>query len=517
MGYSIQSVFMNTTNSYEQREATEPIIELLEGGVRTNDKYGKVTVIMEESHSYGDQVAMLNIFITDIYSLAAQNFYEALSLPIGSSMELPIKFQNEHGHLFARDIQGIDVGLKLSNPRIVEAQLDPLNQTINLRSVSAGECNIVIYLLEDPTIYDVFRVRVATLIQPSSPAQLHVGSRVHFKLIDYQNNLAEGQLPGHAGNTWSSSNVSVIEINHGTGEAVAREEGEAAVKYSNGMQAETVVRVAKVARVELAQANVMLSVEDRPEHGGARVRLRMFLRDQQEEMLPIYQYEGVNLIRQNVKVDCSSSHPGVVEAYGEVSDLEGYFCNVRYVGSASAADDNLYHKNTPKTVTVSVHVSSSTPNVARYSLNRFTSFQVKLNSKIYVERRCANGVHLDKDKRSTVIGVVSLSDFRIQSPFESSELVVEKSRENLDSNHFSVTVRVPADHNTPLSENLVLKSAVNDATVVSIPITFSPTRKAKKAASSPATPREQQKQATYDIDTKARRPASSAEESSQWT
>ena len=76
---------------------------------------------MEESHSYGDQVAMLNILITDIYSLAAQNFYEALSLPIGSSMDIPIKFQNEHGHLFARDIQGIELGLKLSNPRIVEA------------------------------------------------------------------------------------------------------------------------------------------------------------------------------------------------------------------------------------------------------------------------------------------------------------------------------------------------------------------------------------------------------------
>lgn len=59
---------------------------------------------MEESHSYGDQVAMLNLLITDIYSLAAQNFYEALSLPIGSSIEVPIKFQNEHGHLFARDV-----------------------------------------------------------------------------------------------------------------------------------------------------------------------------------------------------------------------------------------------------------------------------------------------------------------------------------------------------------------------------------------------------------------------------
>ena len=83
-------------------------------------------------------------------------------------------------------------------------------------------------------------------------------------------------------------------------------------------------------------------------------------------MLPVYQYEGVNLVRQNVKIDCKSSHPNQVEAYGEVSDLEGYFCNVKYIGSASAADDNLYHKNTPKQVTISVYVSSSTPNVANY-------------------------------------------------------------------------------------------------------------------------------------------------------
>jgi hypothetical protein len=58
------------------------------------------------------------------------------------------------------------------------------------------------------------------------------------------------------------------------------------VKYSNGMQAETSVRVSKVHRVELAQANLMLNVED-PD-GGIRVRLKMFLKEQQEELLPIY-------------------------------------------------------------------------------------------------------------------------------------------------------------------------------------------------------------------------------------
>lgn len=209
MGYSMQSVFINTTRTYEYRQSTEPIIELLEGGIRTLDKYGKVTVVMEENPSYSDQVVMLNILITDIYSLAAQNFYEALSLPLGSSIHIPIKFQNEHAHLFAKNIEGVRVGYKLSHPRVVQAQLDAFNSTLTLKSLNSGECNVIIYLEEDPSIYDVFRVRVATLLQPSSPVYLHTGSRVNFKIVEYQSHFKGGEAQQLA---WSSTNSSVISV-----------------------------------------------------------------------------------------------------------------------------------------------------------------------------------------------------------------------------------------------------------------------------------------------------------------
>ena len=54
MGYSMQSVFVNTTKTFEYRESNEPIIDLKDGAIHTLDKYGKVTVVMEEDHSYGD-------------------------------------------------------------------------------------------------------------------------------------------------------------------------------------------------------------------------------------------------------------------------------------------------------------------------------------------------------------------------------------------------------------------------------------------------------------------------------
>ena len=41
------------------------------------------------------------------------------------------------------------------------------------------------------------------------------------------------------------------------------------------------------------------------------------------------------MIRQNVEIRCQSDNPQFVHARGEVSDLEGYFCVVSYVGGGA--------------------------------------------------------------------------------------------------------------------------------------------------------------------------------------
>ena len=184
LGYSMQSVYDYTTKQYEYQESKTPIISLInDEAIRTFDKYGKVTVIIEENQAFSDQVVMLNILITDIYTLAAHTFNEALSLPLGSSVSLPIKFYNEHAHLFANNIEGVHVGIELSHPRVVSASLDQFNSTLTLQSEGSGECNVVLYLISNPAIFDVFRVRVATIVQPSSPVYLHVGSEISFKIV----------------------------------------------------------------------------------------------------------------------------------------------------------------------------------------------------------------------------------------------------------------------------------------------------------------------------------------------
>ena len=91
LGYSQQSVFDYSTQQYKYQETNSPIIELInDEAIRTFDKYGKVTLLVEEGGAFSDQIVMLNVKIADVYALSTMQSYDALSLPLGSSLDLPI-------------------------------------------------------------------------------------------------------------------------------------------------------------------------------------------------------------------------------------------------------------------------------------------------------------------------------------------------------------------------------------------------------------------------------------------
>ena len=52
----------------------------------------------------------------------------------------------------------------MSHPRVVTARLDEFNSSLTLQSEGSGECNIILYLVNDPKIFDVLKVRVATIV-----------------------------------------------------------------------------------------------------------------------------------------------------------------------------------------------------------------------------------------------------------------------------------------------------------------------------------------------------------------
>lgn len=52
LGYSVVSVYDHSTNSYRSEDATAPLVKLVDNkAIQTFDKYGKVTVVVEQGGS----------------------------------------------------------------------------------------------------------------------------------------------------------------------------------------------------------------------------------------------------------------------------------------------------------------------------------------------------------------------------------------------------------------------------------------------------------------------------------
>lgn len=83
-----------------------------------------------------------------------------------------------------------------------------------------------------------------------------------------------------------------------------------------------------------------------------RVRIKMFLNKNGEELMPTVQFDGITLIRQNLKVKCESSDDLWVAARGEINDLEGYFCVMTYVGG------NARMEEMPRYVKINVYAQA---------------------------------------------------------------------------------------------------------------------------------------------------------------
>jgi len=61
---------------------------------------------------------------------------------------------------------------------VLSASLDAFNSSISLKAEGSGECNVLVYLLKAPHIFDVFKVRVSSVVKPYSPVQVHLGGTI---------------------------------------------------------------------------------------------------------------------------------------------------------------------------------------------------------------------------------------------------------------------------------------------------------------------------------------------------
>ena len=120
------------------------------------------------------------------------------------------------------------------------------------------------------------------------------------------------------------------------------------------------------------------------------MRIKIFMNKHGEELMPTVQFDGITLIRQNLKIKCESSEDMWVSARGEINDLEGYFCVMSYVGGSARIEDM------PRYVKINVYAQAEN----LYS-QLVTQFEVQLTSSIIIETKFRNGqIILNRNSRT---------------------------------------------------------------------------------------------------------------------
>jgi hypothetical protein len=144
----------------------------------------------------------------------------------------------------------------------------------------------------------------------------------------------------------------MLDINQKTGYARALNEGKVDILLSNNINAASIVHVSKVKLAEVDQTsrkNLVINTDDY--QGEVRIRIKLFLQDQIDELTPTVQFDGITLIKQNVGLLCHSDNPDILKARAEINEIEGFFCVLSY----SKAGDSI-------PISSKVHVSAYAPN-----------------------------------------------------------------------------------------------------------------------------------------------------------
>lgn len=402
-----------------------PILKIQKDGyIETLDKYGKATVVIEENQSLENQIVMLNIMISQVYSLSIEKPYTALNLPMGSETNLKVTFQEENARSFAEKIIGVEMFIENSHPHIVKASLDYYNSTLNLNALGIGEANIKIFTKDN--IFDVIRVKVLSSVLPYSPVQLHVGGSVQFVFADKESS---------ANSRWTTNDNSVLKVDSVYGKVEALSEGEGKVTYEGNVNLVNVVNVKKVDRIELDPlskpeffTNARSNNYYKEEH---HLLLNVFLEDGLSEVFPEIVINGVPLIKHNIKIACETQDNNFAVVFSKV-------INNRYACILRPVPDSTPSGKIPNTIRITVRATS------QYAMSYKTeeTFEIPFVSFFKINHP-TRSINFYADERFKSLDVISNTGFNVNIE-GNSDLINYKIQEKDIENHFEIQFSVPS-------------------------------------------------------------------------
>ena len=77
---------------------------------------------------------MLSVVISRIQGIAVAQSYTSLSLPLGSEARFEVLFMDKNSHLFAKNVEGVNVRVLVSHPNVVRVELEENGRVLRMRA-----------------------------------------------------------------------------------------------------------------------------------------------------------------------------------------------------------------------------------------------------------------------------------------------------------------------------------------------------------------------------------------------
>jgi hypothetical protein len=100
---------------------------------------------------------------------------------------------------------------------------------------------------------------------------------------------------------WKTSDSSILQIGSSDGRAHGLKEGRVDVMLQNHINAASIVHVSKVQFAQF-ESKVPLVLNTDEQYSSLRVRMKLYLNKNGEEIMPTSQFDNVPLIRQNIGI-----------------------------------------------------------------------------------------------------------------------------------------------------------------------------------------------------------------------
>lgn len=228
------------------------------GFVTTGTQKGSGILVINDPSKHGSYRAV-NFLITDVFALIVEDSYKANILAKDSMITLNVRFQDESGRLFPSPLQGKSVEVIVSQAGIISTSLEKGGSQLRIQGVGEGRVLVSVHYSDDPSIFDVFKVEVGSLVKPTGPISVHVGTKIKFEAVS--SSLKSSNM------TWSSLEPQILKMQP-EGTAIAQKPGNTIVTLKGGVFFQTKVQVFEADRVEiniLDGSELLTNIYDTPD------------------------------------------------------------------------------------------------------------------------------------------------------------------------------------------------------------------------------------------------------------